>query len=110
MIDFIENDPELTILVSVKRFDASCVDEFRGKLNRLPEQEFDPIHVDLDGVEMIDSSAVGALLGVQKKVGGAERRLILDNAHPAVVSVIELLRLHRIFDVRRSVLGESTLN
>ena len=104
MIDFIEDPPALKIQVSVKRFDASYIDEFRDKMNRLPARHFDPVRVDLEGVEMIDSSAVGALLVVQKKVAGDEGRLILENAHPAVISVIELLRLHRVFDVRGSVL------
>ena len=105
MIDFIAERSDLRINVSMKRFDAAHIDEFREKMNRLPEQEYDPVRVDLDGVEMIDSSAVGALLGVQKRVGGEDRRLILENAHPAVVSVIELLRLHRVFDVRGAALN-----
>ena len=104
MIDFIAKHPDLRINVSTKRFDAAHIDEFREKMNRLPEADYDPVRVDLDGVEMIDSSAVGALLGVQKMVG-ADRRLILENAHPAVVSVIELLRLHRVFDVRGAALN-----
>ncbi len=104
MIDFIEKPPVLTVRVSVKRFDATYIGDFRDKLNRLPGRIFDEVRIDLDGVEMIDSSAVGALLGVQKKVGDPGRRMIVENAHPAVVSVIELLRLHRVFDVRGSVL------
>ena len=50
-------------------------------------------------VDFIDSSGVGALLGVYKRLSGDEPNLQLKRLQPPVQSVIELLRLHTIFDI-----------
>lgn len=99
MFQFHHTDSEFRIVIEVKNFEASNVEEFRAAL----EIEFpafpNEVTVDLSAVEMIDSSAIGALLGIQKRIGDSSKRVTLVGAKPAVLSVIELLRLHRVFRI-----------
>jgi anti-anti-sigma factor len=99
MFQFQNTATEFRIVIEVKNFEATNVEEFRTALNREFPAEHGEIVVDLSQVEMIDSSAIGALLSIQKRLAGTDQRVILVGAKPAVLSVIELLRLHRVFRI-----------
>ena len=86
---------QLEIKVLVSRFDAAVCDEFRRYIDELWSDSTDQVTLDLSCVEFIDSSGVGALIGVRKRGGGG--RVILRGVTPHVRSVIELLRLQREF-------------
>jgi len=90
-----KQERQLEIKVQVSRFDASVCDEFRHYIDELWSDNLDQIILDLSQVDFIDSSGVGALIGVRKRWGRG--RIILRGVTPHVRSVIELLRLQREF-------------
>ncbi len=99
MFQFKNHPDGLEILVEVKSFEAFTIGEFRSGLEVYGAADTGTIVVDLTNVEMIDSSAIGALLSVQKRLKDPKERVTLRGARPAVLSVIELLRLHRVFRI-----------
>ena len=90
---------ELQVHLASRQFTAATVPEFKIAL----EQEWKPdiarVVLDLSAVEFIDSSGVGALLGVQKRLSLQSEPVTLKGARPTVVSVLELLRLQRVFKI-----------
>lgn len=92
-------DGKLLADVGVNRLDAASSRDFKKQVEALWSSEVKSVEFDFSTVDFIDSSGVGALLGVYKKLpeGGASVRL--RNVKAPVQSVIELLRLHRIFEI-----------
>lgn len=99
MFQFNPNSDGFEIVVEVSSFEACTIEEFRTALGRSCMSGAQNVVVDLSRVEMIDSSAIGALLSVQKRLTDPAERVTLRGARPAVLSVIELLRLHRVFRI-----------
>lgn len=85
----------LDIHILVPRLEASVVNEFKQGLEKAWNEHIKTVTIDCDAIEFIDSSGIGALLTVQKKIYG--QPVTLKNIKPAVMSVIELLRLNKVF-------------
>ena len=98
--DFQQQEQGLSIKINVPRFEASNVSDFRAALEEFCPDTLLNVEVEMNDVEMIDSSGVGALLSVHKKIAPGGDLIHLKNAQPAVLSVIEMLRLHRVFNVQ----------
>lgn len=88
----------LCITVTTARLDAHSVREFKASVEAAWSPVVRSVEIDLSAVEFLDSSGVGALLSVYKRLPAAGS-VRLENVRPAVQTVIELLRLHRIFDL-----------
>lgn len=92
---------ELYIRVETARLDASTVDTFCRELDRVWAPDTEVVKLDFAGVRFIDSSGVGALLGIHKRLRESSEPIIILNPNPAVVSVLELLRLQRVFSIQQ---------
>ncbi len=88
---------ELLVHISTPQFTAATVPEFKIAFENAWKPDITSVVLDLTAVEFMDSSGVGALLGVQKRLSAQGAPVTLKGAQPAVVSVIELLRLQRVF-------------
>lgn len=97
MFEFKKNGDTLCIKINSTRFDAGLTGKFKASLeeNTLGDEKY--ISVDLGKVEFIDSSGIGSLLDIQKCLREGSEPITLLNTQPAVHSIIELLRLHRVF-------------
>jgi anti-sigma B factor antagonist len=80
--------------------DAISAPELRNELDRLVSDGRQEITVDLSDLKLIDSSGVGALVGLYKRVraGGGAVRFVGVTAQPLVV--FKLLRLDMVFGVQ----------
>lgn len=85
------------ILIDIAKFDASAVPAFKTELKELDLGLAEALDIDLQKIEFMDSSGVGALLSLYKNLPAETRELRLVNVRPVVRDVLELLRLHRIF-------------
>lgn len=58
------------------------------------------LHIDMAAVEFVDSSGLSALVTVLKRARRQEGDVILLNVNPRVRALLELTRLHEIFELR----------
>ena len=90
------------IVLSLKeeRIDAHNSGELKDLFFKVLEEEAGrDLVIDLDQVQFIDSSGLGALLSGLKNVGPRSSGFILAGLQPRVRSMFELTRLHRVFDI-----------
>jgi len=85
--------------LKIARLDASIARGFKKECEEAWTDQVKTVVMDMAGVEFIDSSGIGALLNVYKKLPPGTPSARLVNVSPSVQSVIELLRLHRIFEL-----------
>ena len=92
-------DSTLTITINTARLDAATASAFKSDCEALWQSSVTNVVADLSSVEFIDSSGVGALLNLYRRLPPANPSVKLRNTKPTVQAVIELLRLHRIFEL-----------
>jgi anti-sigma B factor antagonist len=92
------NNDTLKVAVTAARLDALAVREFKAGIEAAWSPAVRRVVIDLSPVSFVDSSGVGALLSVFKKLE-APASVKLLHLQPPVQSVIELLRLHRVFEI-----------
>jgi len=87
------------------RLDIEVAAEFRTELLQLIDSGQHRVVVDLSDVVFIDSSGLGALVSALKtlKLLKTDGDIRLANVQPPVVSLLEIIRLHRVFSSYRSI-------
>ena len=90
------------IVIEDPKFDVSGVREFKVLLAQHWDKRIETVALDFSNVRFIDSSGIGALLGVRKRLNNDLNPLVIVNAQPAVVSIIKLLHLQRVFTLRNT--------
>lgn len=99
ILDATINDGTLELVIKAQRLDAVIAPDLKNECATLWRPSIQRVIADLAAVDFLDSSGVGALLSIYKRLRPETASLQLVRVRPAVHSVIELLRLHRIFDV-----------
>jgi len=94
------SDGVLLISVNLPRLDASSSSSLKKQLDFPMDPTVTKADVDLASVQFIDSSGVGVLLSIYRKLPQDSAEVVLRNVHSGVQSVLELLRLHRVFKVQ----------
>ncbi len=82
--------------------DAAQADELRTTFAEL-ERKGSRILLDMSQVEFIDSSIIGALVGLLRRVRAAGGDVKLAGLTPEVEMIFEITRLHRVFRILPSV-------
>ncbi|CAA6678273.1 MULTISPECIES: STAS domain-containing protein [unclassified Lentimonas] len=96
MISTDYTDSTLEVTLEVEALDASNATTMKSLFSELDLKGRERVIVDIEQVQFIDSSGIGALLSFYKQVN---QRLTLRKPTPTVLSVLELLRLHRILEI-----------
>ena len=99
-MDYLQETYEdiLVQVVDLTRATLREAEEFKFTLSKSIEQGYRKIVVDLSLCEFIDSTFLGALVVSLKKVTTMGGDLRLVGFHPAVHSMMELTRMHRVFE------------
>jgi len=92
-------DGNLRVTVLVSRLDAAIVRDFKTGVDAAWTSGITAVEIDLASVEFVDSSGIGALLSVYRKLPAGSGATRLVNVKPGVLAVLELLRLHRVFEL-----------
>ncbi|MGR9085789.1 MAG: STAS domain-containing protein [Gammaproteobacteria bacterium] len=87
------------LFVQEERIDAHNSGTLKEYILRLIEQGEDKIVIQLEQVRFIDSSGLGALLSGHKNAVAKAGRLALACCKQQVLSMFELTRLNRIFEI-----------
>lgn len=98
-IEMFEQGRSMVVAPEGPRLDAEVAPAFRQALLQAIEQGHGNLIVDLHGIDFIDSSGLGALVSAFKRLKGAatEGDIRLANVQPPVNSVLEIIRLNRVF-------------
>jgi anti-sigma B factor antagonist len=99
IVDAYINGTTLEVMVHASRLDASTARVFKKRCEEVWHPEVAAVSADLQQVSFLDSSGVGALLSLYRRLPSPNPSIKLRRVQPAVRAVIELLRLHRIFEI-----------
>ena len=96
MYDISVNTNSVEVCIAVKSLDASNAVELKTLLKEIDLQGKDRVVINLKNVEFMDSSGIGVLLSLYKQYN---QNVSLKQPSASVLSVLELLRLHRVFEI-----------
>lgn len=94
----------LLITVQETRIDAAAAIAFKDKMRELTDNEFARVVVDLESVDFVDSSGLGAIVGAMKQLG-AGRKLELASLSPNVEKVFRLTRMDSVFTIHDTAMS-----
>jgi len=99
MNHFLVQEGKATVLHVRGELDALSCPELRPVLDTIVEGGWRSVTVDLSNLQLIDSSGVGAMVSLYKRIraNGGEVRFVGVTAQPLVI--FKLLRLDRAFEL-----------
>jgi len=91
---------ETTVLQIQGELDAMATPELRTTLDEIAQAQPKKVVVDLSGLELVDSSGVGAIVSLFKRVRsmGGEFEVVGVQGQPR--SIFKVLRLDRVFHIQ----------
>jgi len=98
MFQFQTGSHAFRIIVDEPRFDASNANQFRHEFDAHCPDIIQSVDIDFTRVEIIDSSGIGALLNIRKRIH-LPTPVSLRNSCPAVLSIMQTMCLHRVFQL-----------
>ena len=101
-LDVTERDGAAILAVSGE-VDVATVPRLREQLHGLVAQGSNRIIVDLDGVDFLDSTGLGVLVGALKRVRSNDGELSLVCTQPRIRKVFEVTGLTKVFSLYDSV-------
>lgn len=88
------------IIKLIGRFDFNTHREFRGAYEPLvAESEIRSVTVDFTAVDYLDSSALGMLLMLRDKLGGANKDVQLTGVRGNVKQVLDIANFGKLFQI-----------
>ena len=99
----------LVISVLESRLDAAVAISFKDIIRDLSAAETGPVILDLGQVEFLDSSGLGAIVGVMKMLG-SERPLEIAALTPNVRKLFRLTRMDTVFKIHDRKPQAETIN
>ncbi len=95
-----EDEGDATTLYIRGELDALSAGELRPLLDQLVEQERKDVLVDLSGLRLVDSSGVGALVSLYKRVRASGGQVVFTGVTAQPLVIFKLLRLDVVFDLK----------
>jgi anti-sigma B factor antagonist len=88
----------LVVTVLDKRLDAGAVDDFRKKMSQYIENGEESIVLNLSNVEFIDSSGLGAIVGILKMMKDPGK-IVICGAADSTMRMFKLTRMNKVFNM-----------
>jgi anti-anti-sigma factor len=85
------------------RLDVHSVSEVRAALHAAIDAGSGDLVVDVSGVELVDATGLGMLVGADRRAKLAGRRVILRDAGPRLRRILRATRLHRVLSLEAGV-------
>ncbi len=103
MIHTIPYEPDITVVrPGVERLTALNAKTFKDEIIDLVSGGSAQLIIDFGDVSFIDSSGLGALVGVLKKIG-VHGELAVCGLHPDVAQMFKICRMDRVFNIYADV-------
>ncbi len=92
------------VVVAVRgEVDIATAPKLREKLVELASHGAQKVVVDLEGVDFLDSTGLGVLIGGMKRLRGLDGDLTLVCTQPRILKVFEITGLNRAFTIHETV-------
>ena len=92
----------MVVRPSVERLTSLNATEFKKDVVALVDQGVSQIIIDFDKVSFLDSSGLGALVGILKKIGH-RGDLLVSGLNSDVEQMFRICRMDRVFAINRNV-------
>jgi anti-sigma B factor antagonist len=92
-------DPQTLKVTGVAELAAPDASQARDAIVSALQPDHTTLLLDLSSATFLDSSGLGALISLHKRMRARNGVLRLLNPAPAVMQILELTRLHRVFDI-----------
>lgn len=92
------HDDLLVVTVNENRIDAASAIQFKERMREVSQDTSGRVLLDLSKVDFLDSSGLGAVVGVMKLLGPAHE-LELAGLTPTVAKVFRLTRMDTVFTI-----------
>ena len=102
-IEVDENRRPFVVVAVRGEVDIATAPKLREKLVELASQGAQKVVVDLEGVEFLDSTGLGVLIGGMKRLRGLDGDLTLVCTQPRILKVFEITGLNRAFSIFETV-------
>ena len=78
------------------RLDVHSVSDVREILHAAIDASSGDVHVDVSGIELVDATGLGVLVGADRKAKRAGRRVVLRDVSPRLHRMLRATRLDRV--------------
>ena len=100
-MDFTKTTNGLTTTIEIAgELDATTVGELRPKLNVIADERPEKVEVNLSRLRMVDSSGVGAIVALFKRVKANGAAFVVTGINGQPLSIFKVLRLDKVFDIQ----------
>lgn len=97
---------EHTLVVQLpERFLADSVDAFKSTVSAANSAGHRHVILDFSTTQMIDSSALGAIVSVFKQLSATQGQLVLCHVNNSVMALFELTQLQKIFTIKPDMIA-----
>lgn len=94
-----ESTGTVVLTVLVDSLDRVNAPEFRQEAGLAISSSSGPVAVNCESLEFLDSSGLGAFLHVHNSLPEQRRPVRLTNVGTKVLTILELMQVHRIFEL-----------
>ena len=101
-IEFEAVDGVAIFRVAGDSLDAACSKAFKQEVNELG-RDHPYLVFDMEGLQFVDSSGLGAILSCLRTVSARHGNLVLCSVGRPVQTLLELVRMTRVFDIYPTV-------
>jgi anti-sigma B factor antagonist len=99
MISIEKRDKIDIISFNVNKIDAMITEDIREQINKVFDNSYSKVIIDLKGVEYIDSSGFGCFLSVLRTARNSFGMLRFVNPEPGIMQIFQTLHLHTVFQI-----------
>ena len=100
-IEVSPDEKTFRVKVNGSKLDITTAPDLKTLVEKTWKPTIVNVTIDLTNVEFIDSFGLGTLVGIYKRLPPNAPPAVLYNASPAVVMIIEVVRLDRVFKLQR---------
>jgi anti-sigma B factor antagonist len=99
----VREDGKVQILACRGRMDAQVSGFLKGRIQELLDKGATELVLDLDGLEFLDSSGLGAIVSCLRRIKEKKGEIKLAGLRPEVRSIFDITRVSRLFHICESV-------
>ena len=99
----IQNKEDVIIAELSGALDVAIQADLKDELSKITEMNNDDLVLDFKRVSFIDSSCLGALVAITKKIRESGGDIKIANLNDDVRSIFQITRLDKIFDIHENI-------